>query len=1263
MVGAGAVSLKMAADFQSATERLRTQANMTQQQVEQVRKGLLEMASSVGVAPTELANGFYHVASAATNFPPVLRNVNSELEIFRSAVELSRVGNARLEDSTQAVIGVMAAYGAEGMTAAKAAGELNAIVGSGDMKMQQLTKAMATGILPAAKTFGLSLTDVGAALATLTDNVTPADEAATRLRMSFSLLAAPSGVAQKALASIGINAMQLGYDMRKPDGLLVALTDLRSHLGHIDTSQIKGGIETVKKDMSDFGFTTEQVNKIVKTLGPDATEQAFLISKAFGGGRTSASIMTLLTEFDSFKDKYQVIRDGTKNFGADWEATRETFTQQVERIKAGLHSIAIEIGNVLMPVAQRVAGYIADTLIPKMIDMVPTADQVGAAWDRMTKPFQIFFFNIQQGGGLLHSLTGLLVNLGMGAGPAHDLANGINSIWQKLKDLHLAFDTLFFNLQHGGDLLHSLTGFFVNLGLPVDKSRELAQHLANIWNNLHDAAKDLWPAINSVGKAFGDMLPTVKEIGKIALPILVALAELGTHELKDALKWISEHGDLVRDALIAIAIGFAAIKTAEAVNGIISFTRALREAYAVAGAGGAITSVLGIRRGAAEAIGVAGEGGGILGLLSGIPGAVRGTPGALQRGFGAARGFLFGRPGTAAIPGTPVPSSAWGRGATAAEAAAAAGTPATSGTPGVIRQTITWVSDSAGAVASFGTVAASAVVNAVKSAAAWTASFAKTALEAALTAGKIVAGWVAAGAAAVANAARMVAVNAGLAIIRVGTLLWAAAQWILNIAFLGFPLVWILLAIVAVIAIVILVVTHWKQVRQVLQWVWDHMKQFGAWLLGEFRDFLQAVIDKVVQLKDWFLQKVQDILNWLKTNWPLLLPLILGPLGIALAIIITHWDQIKKLFQDGFNFVRNLAISWKDDILDAWNKLVTGITSLASSISGAITGPIKAGINDAIGVLNSFLGALYNIPVIGGAISGALHGFKLPTFAQGGLATGPSIVGEGGAPEWVIPTDRKYGARARDLWVQAGQAIGALKMGAAGIGQVGGQCVEWVEAISGHFFPVGMASQMTQYINQLSAAPGLIGVSTIPPYGHTFLVVGPNQVMDSNWVSPLVVGLHALSDIPAIAGYINLGNPLGLLASAASSAGKNVSSFIGNAIAGPLSNAQAAAKHLGGFGGTIALGLVNVLGDAVKHGSFDSGGWLAPGLTMAMNATGRRERVLSPAANDALERALRNLPGGRGALGGGDVHVHVQNPMPRPHDIGRELAWVLKTAR
>src|ERR1700753_1193367 len=115
---------------------------------------------------------------------------------LKTASDLAAVGGADLESTTNALAGAWRSGIKGAQTFGETAATVNAIIGAGNMKMSDLTAAMSTGTLPAAKPFGVSLKSVGSALALMTDEGVPAQDAATRLRMSLSLLGAPSNAAQ-----------------------------------------------------------------------------------------------------------------------------------------------------------------------------------------------------------------------------------------------------------------------------------------------------------------------------------------------------------------------------------------------------------------------------------------------------------------------------------------------------------------------------------------------------------------------------------------------------------------------------------------------------------------------------------------------------------------------------------------------------------------------------------------------------------------------------------------------------------------------------------------------------------------------------------------------------------------------------------------------------------------------------------------------------------------------------------------------------------
>lgn len=319
----GTAAVRAASEFDASMERVHTQAGASQAEVEKLKTSVLELAGPVAQSPNELALGLYHIESAG------FRGAQA-LDMLKAAAQGATIGNANLEDVSQAMIATMAS-GIKGVgSAADAMALLNTTVGIGDMKMEQLAKAMATGVLPAARVAGIGFNDVAAALATVTDNATPADETATRLRMTFAMLGAPTKQAANHLAAMGLSTIQLATDMRQPNGLLVALEDLRAHM-----------------DKMSGGFT-----------GIPA-QQALV--RAFGGGRSSGTIMTLLTQMDRLKTKYAELgtaSDRAGQYQEAWAKTQETFTYKVNALKATLEQLAVRLGNLLIPMIEKMVGWL-----------------------------------------------------------------------------------------------------------------------------------------------------------------------------------------------------------------------------------------------------------------------------------------------------------------------------------------------------------------------------------------------------------------------------------------------------------------------------------------------------------------------------------------------------------------------------------------------------------------------------------------------------------------------------------------------------------------------------------------------------------------------------------------------------------------------------------------------------------------------------------------------------------------------------------------
>lgn len=97
----------------------------------------------------------------------------------------------------------------------------------------------------------------------------------------------------------------------------------------------------------------------------------------------------------------------------------------------------------------------------------------------------------------------------------------------------------------------------------------------------------------------------------------------------------------------------------------------------------------------------------------------------------------------------------------------------------------------------------------------------------------------------------MIATNLALGLTRIGltglmilrapvlamTAAWTAAQWLLNTAFLGFPLVWILAAIAAVVAAGIWVYKNWDNITKWLGQAWEWIKNVATNVWNAIKNF------------------------------------------------------------------------------------------------------------------------------------------------------------------------------------------------------------------------------------------------------------------------------------------------------------------------------------------------------------------------------------------------------------------------------------------
>lgn len=180
----------------------------------------------------------------------------------------------------------------------------------------------------------------------------------------------------------------------------------------------------------------------------------------------------------------------------------------------------------------------------------------------------------------------------------------------------------------------------------------------------------------------------------------------------------------------------------------------------------------------------------------------------------------------------------------------------------------------------------------------------------------------------------------------------AAVQAAWNVVMAANPIVLVTLAVLALIAVIVVIATKTTWFQQ----IWK--AAMGA---------VQGAIS--------------GAFNWIKSNWPLILAILTGPVGLAVLAIAKNKDRI-------LDFIR--------EIPDTAKRLFGGLTDI-------LTAPFRGAVEALRSAWNSTLGGKgwdgVDIP-----FGPDLPGFRIPMLAGGGTARAgmAHIVGERG-PELFVP--------------------------------------------------------------------------------------------------------------------------------------------------------------------------------------------------------------------------------------------------------------------
>jgi TP901 family phage tail tape measure protein len=316
ILGVGAVSIKMFADFEAGMREVASLVNLSKDQFNAMSKQVRELARTLGVDAVESTKALYQTISAGVP-------EGSALDFLEIA---TKAGIAGITDTATAVDGLTTVINAFKLPledTQKVADVMFQTVKLGKTTFGELSSGMAI-VAPIAATLGLKFEDIAGAVATLTKQGAPTSVAMTQIRSALVALTKPT------------------------DGMVVLLN--------------KMGVGTGEAALQTFGFAGTMAR-----LSEAADNNNTVLAEAFGRVEGLNAVLGVTGQnAQTAADDLEAMQTATEGLGAATDALNEInkgTARQFALLKAQVKDIAIEIGKnlsgALNPVIDQVGKILA----------------------------------------------------------------------------------------------------------------------------------------------------------------------------------------------------------------------------------------------------------------------------------------------------------------------------------------------------------------------------------------------------------------------------------------------------------------------------------------------------------------------------------------------------------------------------------------------------------------------------------------------------------------------------------------------------------------------------------------------------------------------------------------------------------------------------------------------------------------------------------------------------------------------------------------
>jgi TP901 family phage tail tape measure protein len=234
--------------YEKTLLQIKNLTGLTAAETQNYGEKIKALAPLVGIGPQALAESFYFIASSGYD-------AAGAMDVLNVSAKASVAGMGDVQVTADVVTSAMNAYGHENLSAARAVDILMKTIEVGKAESEALTRSLGR-IMPVAASLGVSLGEVGGAIAGLTLTGLSSAEAVTALRGTMMALVAPAKMSIEEMKRVGTSYQEVGTMIRER-GLLTALEFLRE--------KTDGNMLSLRKIIPNV----RALNGVLSLLGPN----------------------------------------------------------------------------------------------------------------------------------------------------------------------------------------------------------------------------------------------------------------------------------------------------------------------------------------------------------------------------------------------------------------------------------------------------------------------------------------------------------------------------------------------------------------------------------------------------------------------------------------------------------------------------------------------------------------------------------------------------------------------------------------------------------------------------------------------------------------------------------------------------------------------------------------------------------------------------------------------------------------------------------